>query len=132
MLQQTNPSAPEYLLKAALVQRAIIDIKRLQSIREGKQAATTLVQKGSLGDDLLIRLTRAEKELQAEILEVVAEANSFKQGWGQYIFSTASEMIVNEKTRESFESIPKIKSSLCEFLSFQNNSLFPSLSFDVL
>ncbi|GJJ12089.1 hypothetical protein Clacol_006330 [Clathrus columnatus] len=112
LLQQTDPAAPEYLLKAALIHRAITDIKRLQAIREGKQAATALVQKGSLGDDLLTRLTKAEKELQAELLEVVAEANSFKQGWGQYIFANASEMIVNEKTRESFESLPKIKLDL--------------------
>lgn len=120
MLQQTDPAAPEYLLKAALIQRAITDVKRLQSTREGKQAAATLVQKGSLGDDLLTRLATAEKELQAELLEVVAEANSFKQGWGQYIFANASEMIANEKTKESFESLSKVQSELGMILCLYN------------
>lgn len=81
-------------------------------MREDKQAATVLVQKGSVGDDLLTRLLAAEKELETEILEVVAEANSFKEGWGTYIFQTASEMLANEKTRELYNSLPKLKSEM--------------------
>ena len=112
LLQQTDPPAPDHILKAALLRRAVTDITRIHSMREDKQAATALVQRGSVGDDLLTRLLAAEKELETEILEVVGEANSFKEGWGTYIFQTASEMLANEKTRELYNSLPKLKSEL--------------------
>lgn len=109
LLQQTDPPAPEYLLKAALLKRAVADVTRIHSMREDKQAATVLVQKGSVGDDLLTRLQTAEKELETEILEVVGEANSFKEGWGTFIFQTASEMLANEKTRKLYGSMEQQK-----------------------
>ncbi|KAF8580897.1 hypothetical protein K439DRAFT_266369 [Ramaria rubella] len=112
LLQQTDPPAPDHILKAALLRRAVTDITRIHSMREDKQAATVLVQKGSVGDDLLARLLAAEKELETEILEVVGEANSFKDGWGSYIFQTASEMLANEKTRALYDSLPKLKAEL--------------------
>lgn len=112
LLQQTNPPAPEYLLKAALLKRAVADVTRIHSMREDKQAATVLVQKGSVGDDLLTRLQTAEKELETEILEVVGEANSFKEGWGTFIFQTASEMLANEKTRKLYGSMEQQKVEL--------------------
>jgi len=45
-------------------------------------------------------------------MEVVAEANSFVDGWGQVIFPTANEMIANEKMRAAFEKIPETKAAL--------------------
>jgi translocation protein SEC66 len=112
-----DPPAPEHLLKAALLRRAVTDITRIHSMREDKQAATVLVQKGSVGDDLLTRLLAAEKELEAEILEVVGEANSFKEGWGAYIFQTASEMLANEKTGDLYHSLAKRKAELGWYFS---------------
>lgn len=41
--------------------------------------------------------------MEAEIVEVMAEANSFVEGWGPAIFQTANEMIANEKMRGAFE-----------------------------
>lgn len=72
-------------------------------IREDKPALQNLVQKGSVGDDLLNSLLAAEKEMEAEIIEVMNEANSFVEGWGPIIFPTANEMIANEKMRAIFE-----------------------------
>jgi len=112
LLQQIDPPTPEYILKAALLRRAVADVTRIHNMREDKQAATVLVQKGSVGDDLLVRLQAAEKELETEILEVVGEANSFKEGWGSYIFQTASEMLATEKTRELYTSLPRLKSEM--------------------
>jgi len=57
----------------------------------------------------MARFTAAEKELEAEIVDVVQEANTFRQGWGGMIFATATEMAQAEKTREVVMSIPKIK-----------------------
>ncbi|KAA1474938.1 hypothetical protein DENSPDRAFT_841625 [Dentipellis sp. KUC8613] len=109
LLQKQDPPAPDQLLKAALVRRAMTDVTRILRIREDKPALQNLLQKGSIGDELWNSLLAAEKELEAEIMEVHAEANTFVEGWGQIIFATASEMLANEKTRGVFEQIPQAR-----------------------
>lgn len=111
LLQQTDPPANETLLKAALLRRAVADVHRIIRIRDDKGALNNLVQKGCVGDDLWTRFLATEKELEAEILEVIAEANSFREGWGQIIFNTASEIVNNEKTRESYVQLNKAKAA---------------------
>jgi translocation protein SEC66 len=106
LLQRADPPASDALLKAALVRRALADVQRILRLREDKQALQNLLQKGSVGDDLWNSLLAAEKELEAEIVEVHAEANSFVEGWGHVLFQTASEMLANEKTRATVEQIP--------------------------
>ncbi|KIK59755.1 hypothetical protein GYMLUDRAFT_168839 [Collybiopsis luxurians FD-317 M1] len=103
LLQKTDPPTPEVILKSALVRRAIADVQRVVRIREDKPALQNLLQKGSIGDDLWNSLLSAEKEMEAEIVEVMAEANTFVEGWGPVIFQTANEMINNEKMRAIFE-----------------------------
>lgn len=112
LLQMTDPPASDALLKAALVRRAVADVKRVMRIREDKAALQNLLQKGCVGDDLYNSLLSAEKEMEAEIVEVITEANSFVEGWGQIIFPTANEIIANEKIRETFERTPQLKSEL--------------------
>ncbi|CAL1704396.1 unnamed protein product [Somion occarium] len=105
LLQHSDPPAPEQLLKAALVRRAMTDVQRIIRIREDKPVIQALTQKGSLGDDLMTSVQAAEKELEAEILEVAQEANSYVEGWGQIIFQTATEMLQNEKMRGMLEQM---------------------------
>ena len=112
LLQKKDPPASDALLKSALVRRAIADVQRLLRIREDKPALQNLLQKGSIGDDLWNSLLSAEKELEAEIMEVVSEANSFAQGWGQVIFPTANEMLANEKIRAIYERTAETKAEL--------------------
>jgi translocation protein SEC66 len=112
LLQKTDPPASDQLLKSALVRRAMADVLRVLRLREDKPALQALLQKGSIGDDLWNSLLAAEKELEAEIMEVVAEANSFVEGWGQVIFPTANEMIANEKMRSLFENVEETKQAL--------------------
>lgn len=88
------------------------DVQRILRIREDKPALQNLLQKGSIGDDLFNSLLAAEKELEAEILEVAGEANSFVEGWGQLIFQTATEMLHNEKIRATFENVPVMRTEL--------------------
>jgi translocation protein SEC66 len=106
LLQRQDPPTPDAILKAALVRRAMTDVARVLRIREDKPALQGLLQKGSIGDDFWNSLLAAEKELEAEIMEVVAEANSFVEGWGGVIFETASQMIANEKMRSLMENTP--------------------------
>ncbi|KAG1756500.1 Pre protein translocase subunit Sec66-domain-containing protein [Suillus paluster] len=103
LLQKSDPPAHEALLKAALVRRAMTDVSRVVKLREDKPALQNLLQKGSIGDDLWNSLLQAEKELESEIMEVVAEANTFVEGWGTIIFQSAGEMIANEKMRNVYE-----------------------------
>ncbi|KAK7693368.1 hypothetical protein QCA50_002936 [Cerrena zonata] len=106
LLQLSDPPAPEQLLKAALVRRAMTDVQRILRIREDKPVIQALLQKGSLGDDVLTSITAAEKELEAEIQEVATEANAYVEGWAQIIFQTATEMLHNEKMRSYVENLP--------------------------
>lgn len=106
-LLQLDPPPSDVLLKAALLRRAVTDVQRILTFREDKAALQALLQKGSIGDDLWTAFLAAEKELEAEIIEVVNEANSFREGWGQFIFQSASEVANNLKHRELFASIQK-------------------------
>ncbi|TRM57562.1 Pre protein translocase subunit Sec66-domain-containing protein [Schizophyllum amplum] len=112
LVRMTDPPAPDALLKAALVRRAMQDVQRVVRIREDKPALAALLQKGSIGDELWSSFQAAEKEMEVELAEVVGEANSFVEGWGQFIFQTANEMLVNERMRTTFEKIPEARTDL--------------------
>ncbi|KAK3675665.1 Translocation protein S66 [Recurvomyces mirabilis] len=86
---------PDSILKAALMQRALEDIRRIVQLRTSKQALQTLLQRGSVGDELWQRFLRAEQEMEAEVKDVVNEANDFSPNWGQVIFQSANEMNQN-------------------------------------
>jgi translocation protein SEC66 len=90
-------------------------VQRIFRVRDDKAALTALLQKGSIGDDLWTSFQAAEKEVEAEIIEVVAEANSFREGWGQIIFQTASEILQNERMKRVFHDIPKVKAEQGSF-----------------
>ena len=81
-------------------------------IREDKPALANLLQRGSIGDDLWNSFLAAEKELEAEVLEVVTEAETFKQGWGNLIFQTANECVQNERLREAINKVYVQRSDL--------------------
>jgi translocation protein SEC66 len=108
LLSSPTP-VPESLIKSALLVRASADVKRIWRLREDKMALTNLHQRGLLGDETLSRFEAAEKELEAEIVDVVQEANTFRQGWGGMIFATATEMAQAERTREIVINIGRVK-----------------------
>ena len=73
------PKVPDSVLKAALLLRAEEDIKRILEIKSAKQALSTLLARGSVGDELWQRFLRAEKEIEAELRDVVEEVNGSLQ-----------------------------------------------------
>ncbi|KAL8984877.1 MAG: hypothetical protein Q9177_004587 [Variospora cf. flavescens] len=103
--KEKSPTIPDGVLKAALLQRALEDIKRILEVRNAKQALSSLLQRGSVGDDLWQRFLRAEKEIEAELRDVVEEANALQPNWGQTIFQSANEMHHNAMLREKITSI---------------------------
>lgn len=104
-----EPPAPDNLLKAALLSRAITDVQRIWRLKDDKVALANLHTRGLVGDDTMTRFAAAEKELEAEIVDVISEANTFKQGWGQFLFATATEMAQAEKTKEAVINMHKTK-----------------------
>ena len=72
-----STKVPDSVLKAALLRRATEDIHRIIIIRNAKQALSTLLQRGSVGDDIWQQFLRAEKEMEEELRDVVTEVIYF-------------------------------------------------------
>lgn len=68
---------PDSILRAALLARAQEDISRIIEIRTRKQALSTLLARGVVGDEIWQRLLRAEQELELEVKDVVQEVCFF-------------------------------------------------------
>ncbi|GAA5833914.1 hypothetical protein JCM11251_006009 [Rhodosporidiobolus azoricus] len=106
-LLSLDPPPPRPILVAALLRRAMDDVKLIWSVRDAKSSLTTLLGKGQIGDELWERFLAAEKELEAEILEVVGEANTFEPGYGGKIFNVASDMVSHERWKDVYRDIAK-------------------------
>lgn len=77
--QEKAPKIPESVVRAALLRRAVEDIRRIIQIRTSKQALNTLLQRGSVGEDLNQRFLTAEKEIEEELRDVVNEVGLFEK-----------------------------------------------------
>ncbi|KAK3299012.1 Pre protein translocase subunit Sec66-domain-containing protein [Chaetomium fimeti] len=99
------PKVPDSVIRAALLRRAVEDIHRIIQIRTAKQACSSLLQRGSVGDDLWQRFQRAEKEMEEELRDVVMEANALVPNWGQIIFQSANEIAANKALRDRIDEI---------------------------
>ncbi|KAH7340871.1 Pre protein translocase subunit Sec66-domain-containing protein [Rhizoctonia solani] len=99
LLQCDDPPAADQLLKAALLRRAVADVIRVNRMREDKAALQQLLQKDAIPESLWTAFQAAEKQLEAEIVDVVTEANSFHPAWGTIIFASANEILMNEKLK---------------------------------
>lgn len=72
----TSKPVPDSVLKAALLRRATEDIHRILAVRSAKAALQTLLQRGSVGDDLMQRFQLAETEIEEELRDVVSEVRN--------------------------------------------------------
>jgi translocation protein SEC66 len=73
---EKTPKVPESVIRAALLRRAVEDIHRIIQIRTAKASCSSLLQRGSVGDDLWQRFQRAEKEMEEELRDVVMEVRT--------------------------------------------------------
>ena len=71
--ESEKKKVPETMLKAALLRRAVEDIRRIVQLRSSKDALQRLLQRGSVGEELWQRFQRAEKEMEEEVKDVVNE-----------------------------------------------------------
>ena len=109
-----DPTPQDTLLISALITRSMEAIQRLMQIKNNKNSLGQLQNKGLIGDEFMAMFLEAEKELEAEIREVVEEANSYKQGWGQFILAHANDMVQHDKYKKTFEGIEKAKAVYCK------------------
>lgn len=100
-----QPPLPPHILSAALLRRAVTDVARVVQIRDAKAALSTLLQKSLIGDAFWNEFLEAEKELEAEIKEVVEEANTFNENWGKFIFAQASDMAQHQKFKNTVKEL---------------------------
>ncbi|KAJ3162785.1 translocation protein S66 [Geranomyces michiganensis] len=89
------------LLMTSLMKRALTDVQRVFHINEEKAPLQALVNKGTVGEDLLEKLVAAEAELQSEINEVMEEAEMYRSGWGKTIFQEASQIVQMSAQQEA-------------------------------
>ncbi|KIW20207.1 hypothetical protein PV08_00782 [Exophiala spinifera] len=101
----SDVKVPESVLRAALLARAVEDWQRIQEIRTRKPALAQLLQRGVVGDEIFQRLQRAETEIELEAKDVMNEANALAPNWGNYIFQTANEMVLNKILRDKLDSV---------------------------
>jgi translocation protein SEC66 len=109
LLQTESPD--EYLLKAALLRRAMTVVTRVLQMREQRPPLSKLLKQGSIGEDVWNSFQKAEEELEQEVMEVVQEADTFNQGWGKSIYQTASEMIAHEKLRTTQINFERLRAA---------------------
>lgn len=102
---QATDNVPDATLKAALLVRAVEDIKRLQWLQTRKSALNNLLQRGGAGDDLWNRFLRLEEEMKDEVMDVAHEAVALQEGWNQVIFATANEIYLNDLARQKLSKI---------------------------
>ncbi|KAK9708491.1 Translocation protein S66 [Basidiobolus ranarum] len=98
-LVELKPEADEFQLKAALLRRAMTDVERIMELQNNKGPLQQLVKTGAIGEDVWNQFEAAEKDMEGELMEVVHEANTFKEGWGQQIFPQASDMLAHERQK---------------------------------
>ncbi|KAL0075969.1 Pre protein translocase subunit Sec66-domain-containing protein [Phycomyces blakesleeanus] len=84
-------------------------VRRLVQVQQEKPALQQLMRTGSIGDDLWRDFGVAEQDIMAELQEVVGEANTYKENWGQTIFSTAAQMLEHEKQKAMLVEMKELK-----------------------
>ncbi|KAI9296245.1 hypothetical protein K502DRAFT_364302 [Neoconidiobolus thromboides FSU 785] len=110
-LLSADPPVDDYLLKAALLRRAMTVVERVLKMREQKPPLSQLLKNGSIGEDVWNSFLLAEAELETEVVEVMEEADTFNEGWGQSIYQTASEMHGHDRARSHQMEVERLRSS---------------------
>ncbi|TPX40495.1 hypothetical protein SeLEV6574_g06590 [Synchytrium endobioticum] len=79
-------------LAAALVRRAIADVRILSQMSQERNSLHALVKSGAIGEDMWESFLAAEHDMQDELQEVLDEADTFKAGWSSTILAEAQQI----------------------------------------
>ena len=77
-----DASAREYeeKLRKLLLRRAMTDFKRVLQLNGEKESVFNLMREGAVGEDMWADFKAAESDMQVEIFDLQAEAETFKPG----------------------------------------------------
>lgn len=95
-------------LKKLLMRRAVNTIPIILSLQNDGNSIERLYKKGMLTDDMHFRVAEIKTFVDAEYQDVMAEADEFKEGWGQEIwpqamhfFQMRMKQLEEQKTQEA-------------------------------
>ncbi len=120
LCEQYSPENQDGLkiLMTHLMKRTVVGVSRLMKLRDEKAPLTALVKQGAVGEELLERMTQAEKEMEAELTEV----REIKWWWGETVGETlltflkkrlVKTLISINKAGKHLFSKKLVKSSCC-------------------
>lgn len=95
-LLRTDPDN-EDALKKALMRRAITDMRRLMELNDEKESVYNLMRTGAISEAMWADFKSAESDLQLELFDVQAEAETFKKDWSQSIMKEAAMFLHKER-----------------------------------
>lgn len=98
-----DDSATEEALRKALLRRAMSDIKRIWQLQEEKDSLYKLMRSGSVPESLWANYKDADQEMQLEIYDLQAEAETFKPGWSQGILKEAAQLVQKERELQALK-----------------------------
>lgn len=93
----TNGEENEEVLRKALLRRAMTDIKRVWELQEEKEALHKLTRSGAIPESMWNSYKDADHDMQLEIYDLQAEAETFKPGWSQLILKEAAQLVQRER-----------------------------------
>lgn len=87
----------EEVLRKALLRRAMTDLKRVWELQEEKEALHKLTRSGAIPESMWNSYKDADHDMQLEIYDLQAEAETFKPGWSQSILKEAAQLVQRER-----------------------------------
>ncbi|KAF4628211.1 hypothetical protein G7Y89_g9942 [Cudoniella acicularis] len=126
-LLNVKPPVEESALVAAFLLYAVEIFDRVIWIHTALPACKTLWEQSSIGEEELLQLVRANKELDKQLLEIIEEAEDFRHFWGLTLFRTAMEISNNLKLRESLAKIEGKKDEEKEWWEARRKAILDQL-----
>lgn len=87
----------EEVLRKALLRRAMTDVKRVWQLQEEKESLHKLTRSGAIPESMWNSYKDADHDMQLEIYDLQAEAETFKPGWSQSILKEAAQLVQRER-----------------------------------
>lgn len=94
----------EEILRKALLRRAMTDVRRVWELQEEKEALHKLTRSGAIPEAMFNSYKDADHDMQLEIYDLQAEAETFKLGWGQAILKEAAQIVQRDRELQALRT----------------------------
>ena len=94
-----DPSTEELeQLRKLLIRRVMENVRRIWKMQNDRESIYALMRSGAIEEQLWKDFKAAEADMQLEIYDVQAEAETFKEGWSTSIIRDAAELCRKEES----------------------------------